>query len=242
MRPGGVLRYLIAISVAVCLGGCGDPLADFPRLSEADIPEEETRLEIVPTEQEAEGGFFSRFVKTENGGEAAGDDVMDISLSAPGAGPRAMLPYGKVARACKLRKSAMGKKVAQYPEKRPRHILYDTSPGKSGLRTFYLTGLGGDCALQFTASMAIFGSVEMHEQLRYGLPSSVQPYSSTDKAYEKLKSRVCAVPRKKPCARKIGRLERDTVFLSVYENFGANQRWSDLLLHKGRLVAQDIKG
>ena len=97
------------------------------------------------------------------------------------------------------------------------------------------------CARQFTAAMAVFGSVEMHEQLRYGLPAEVQPYSDTDKAYEKLKRRVCNKPRRKPCGGRIGQMAKDTVFLSVYERFGGNSQWMNILLHGGDIVAQDRK-
>ncbi len=161
---------------------------------------------------------------------------------APGNSQNIRLPYGRIASVCELSERSMGKKVAQYPERRPRHKLYDSDPGNTVPHTFYLTGFADGCARQFTASLAVFGSVGMHEQLRYGLPAEVQPYSDTDRAYEKVKARVCGVPRRKPCGNKLGRLENDTVFLSIYENFGDNQRWSNLLLHGGKLMAQDIKG
>jgi hypothetical protein len=69
----------------------------------------------------------------------------------------------------------------------------------------------------------------------------VQPYSDTDKAYETLKSRICKVPRRKPCGSRIGRLEKDTVFVSVYERFGSNAHWKNLLLHDGAVLALDRK-
>ncbi len=156
--------------------------------------------------------------------------------------PGTVLPYGRVARICDLPKRAMGKRIAQFPERRPHHKLYDSVPGSTSPHTFFLTGFEDGCARQFTASLAVFGTIEMHEQLRYGLPAEVMPYSKTDKSYEKLKSKVCRVPRKKPCGAKRGKLENDTVFLSIYERFGSNARWSNLLLHEGRILAQDIKG
>jgi hypothetical protein len=173
--------------------------------------------------------------------------IFGISAAKPAASaseipPGTILPYGKLARVCGLPKRDMGKKVEQFPESRPKHQIYDSAPSASGPRTFYVTGFDDGCARQFTASLAMFGSVVMHEQLRYGLPSEVQPYSDTDKAYEKLKSRVCNVPRKKPCGSKVSRMERNTVFLSIYERFGSNSRWKNLLLHDGEVLAQDIKG
>lgn len=50
------------------------------------------------------------------------------------------------------------------------------------------------------------------------------------------------MPRREPCGARIKRLERDTVFLSIYERFGDNARWKNLLLHNGDLLAQDVKG
>lgn len=155
--------------------------------------------------------------------------------------PGTSLPYGTVARVCGLRTGDMGKRIAHYPERRPRHVIYDSAPGTTGPHSFYVTGFGDGCARQFTASLAMFGPVALHEQLRYGLPAEVQPYSDTDKAYEKLKSRLCGVPRRKPCGARISRLERDTVFISVYERFGSNPSWKNLLLHDGEVIAVDLK-
>lgn len=153
-----------------------------------------------------------------------------------------VLPYGEVKRICGLRERQMGKVVAQYPDRRPIHKVYDSDPGNTAPHTFYVTGFDDGCARQFTASLAMFGSVEMHERLRYGLPAKVQPYSATDDAYEKVKSRVCRVPRKKPCGARVGRLSDTTVFLSIYERFGDNAEWKNLLLHSGEMVAKDKKG
>jgi hypothetical protein len=155
--------------------------------------------------------------------------------------PGTSLPYGRVARVCGLAKRDLGKEIARYPEKSPRHRIYDSDPGNTSPHSFFITGFDDGCARQFTASLALFGPVAMHEQLRYGLPSDVQPYSDTDKAYEKLKSRVCGVPRQKPCGPKLARLDRNTVFVSIYERFGSNPNWTNLLLHKGKVMAQDKK-
>ena len=153
----------------------------------------------------------------------------------------ARLPYGTIKRICGLTKRQMGKKIAQYPERRPVHVLYDSDPKSTEPRSFYLTGFGDGCARQFTAALAVFGSVGMHELLRYGLPAEVQPYSDTDKAYERLKRKVCGKPKRKPCGSKISLLEKDTVFLSVYERFEGNAQWINLLLHRGKMVAHDKK-
>lgn len=152
------------------------------------------------------------------------------------------LPYGQVARICGVPKSKLGKRVEQFPEKRAKYALYDSQPGSTALRTFFLTGFDDGCARQFSAAVAVLASASLHEQLRYGLPAEVQPYSDTDKAYEDLKVRVCKVPRRKPCGSRIGRLENNTVFVSIYERFGGNAQWSNLLVYDGALLAQDKKG
>ncbi|MGK7652006.1 hypothetical protein ACSQ76_06200 [Roseovarius sp. B08] len=156
--------------------------------------------------------------------------------------PGTVLPYGRVARVCGMSDRQMGRRVETYPERRGTYALYDSSPGSTALRTFYLTGFDDGCARQFSAAVAVLAGAESHEQLRYGLPAEVHPYSTTDKAYEDLKSRVCRVGRGKPCGNRIGRLENDTVFVSIYERFGSNAQWNTVLVHDGDVLAQDRKG
>jgi hypothetical protein len=156
--------------------------------------------------------------------------------------PGTVLPYGKVARICGLSDRQMGERVETYPERRGTYALYDSAPQSTALRTFYLTGFDDGCARQFSAAVAVLAGADAHEQLRYGLPAEVHPYSTTDKAYEDLKARVCRVGRGKPCGKRIGRLERDTVFVSIYERFGSNAQWHTVLVHGGDVLAQDRKG
>ena len=153
-----------------------------------------------------------------------------------------VLPYGRLAVICDVPTHQMGEKIAAFPEGRGTFGIYDSDPGNTAAHTFYLTGFADGCARQFTASLAVFGSVKMHEKLRYGLPAEVQPYSDTDKAYEMLKAQVCEVPKRAPCGDRISRLERDTVFVSIYERFGDNAHWKNVLLHDGTVLAQDLKG
>lgn len=192
----------------------------------------------APELPDDKGGLWGLFA----GGGTGQATVTEAALVTPEISRGTVLPYGRIAKVCGMPKKAMGKVVAKFPETRPQHLLYDSAPGNTAPHSFYLTGFKDGCPRQFTASVALFGSVGMHEQLRYGLPAEIQPYSDTDKAYEKVKSRVCGVARKKPCGGKINRLKSNTVFLSIYENFGGNERWSNLLLHGGQLLAQDIKG
>jgi hypothetical protein len=149
---------------------------------------------------------------------------------------------GSVARVCDFRKKDLGKQVAKFPERGSGYKLYDSIPGSAVPRPFYVTGFKDGCARTFTAALAIFGSPTLHEQLRYGLPSKVQPYSTTDQAYEGIKRSVCGVGKRKPCGAKVKLLEKDTVFISIYDRIGSNSKWSNILLHKGVLLAADRKG
>ena len=152
------------------------------------------------------------------------------------------LPYGQIARVCNVPRRKLGKKIEGYPERRSTYDLYDSDPNASSARTFYLTGFDDGCARQFTAALVIFGSPESYEQIHYGPSGEAQPILDTDKAYERVKRRVCGVRKGKPCGSKMRRLERDTVFVSVYERFGSNPRWKNILLHDGEVVAMDMKG
>mgnify|MGYP001061018003 CR=1 FL=1 len=152
-----------------------------------------------------------------------------------------VLPYGTLARVCDVPNRQLGTRVERYPEARSTYAIYDSQPGTTSPHTFYVTGFDDGCARQFTAALAMFGSPETHEQLRYGLPAKVQPFSETDAAYEVVKSRVCRVGRGKPCGSAMSRLARNTVFVSVYERFGSNPVWKTILLHDGKVVETDIR-
>ena len=151
------------------------------------------------------------------------------------------LPSGAVARVCDLPGGRLGKQVEKFPVRGRGYKLIDSNPGSSAPRPFYVTGFDDNCARTFTAALALFGSPTMHEQLRYGLPSKVQPYSLTDKAYEGIKRSVCGVGKNKACGAKINNLEKNTVFISTYDRIGSNASWSNILLHDGWVVAADRK-
>ena len=163
-----------------------------------------------------------------------GPDARDVALGT-------VLPFGEIARVCDAKARDMGKVVARAARKGIGYAMYDSAPDTPTPRTFYVTGFDDNCPRQFTAALALFGEPVMHEQLRYGLPARDFPYSDTDKAYEDVKARVCRVGRKKPCGLRIDRLEKTTTFVSVYENFGENARWNDILLHDGEVVAAALK-
>ncbi len=187
----------------------------------------------APKAKPRNGGLFGfgRKPKTPKGGAP---DYQQV-------GPNVVLPYGEIAQLCGVPIGKLGKKVAKYPETGRGFVIYDSDPDSTDPRNFYVTGFDDGCARQFTAALVMFGAASMHELLRYGLPAEVHPYSATDKAYEKIKRRICGVGRNKPCGEKIAEVEKTTVFVSVYERFGSNPRWKTILLHDGALVATDIK-
>jgi hypothetical protein len=152
------------------------------------------------------------------------------------------LPPGMVARVCDLPGGRLGKEIEKFPTRGRGYKLIDSKPGSSGTRPFYVTGFDDNCARTFTAALALFGSPTMHEQLRYGLPSKVQPYSLTDQAYEGIKRSVCGASKNKPCGEKITKLEKNTVFISMYDRIGSNASWSNILIHDGWVLAADRKG
>ncbi|SHL16946.1 hypothetical protein SAMN05444414_106153 [Roseovarius marisflavi] len=200
-------------------------------------PKPDTRIALAETlkPETPKGGGFLSFLRPATPTAAASTSDSEIA-------PGTVLPYGQAARICGLAPRDMGKRVQQYPEKRPVYALYDSDPRDAGPHSFYITGFDDGCAQQFTASLVMFGSVGLHEQLRYGLPAKVQPYSDTDKAYETIKSKVCRVGRKTPCGASLSRLERNTVFITIYKNFGGNTEWSEMLLHDRKMIALSHKG
>lgn len=163
-----------------------------------------------------------------------GPDARDVAVGT-------ILPFGEIARVCEANPRVLATLVERAARKGTGYNLYDSAPDSAAPRTFYVTGFSDKCPRQFTASLALFGTPEFHEQLRYGLPATEYPYSTTDKAYEKVKTKVCNAGRNKPCGSRISRLEKTTAFVSVYENFGENARWADLLLHDGAVLAAALK-
>lgn len=192
-----------------------------------DIPQAAPQAQVSETKRR---GLFGGG----RAGRASGPDMLDVPLGA-------VMPYGAIARVCDAGRGQLGTKIDKAPARGNGFTLYDSNPQSTVARTFYVTGFTDGCPRQFTAALAMFGAPSMHEQLRYGQPSDEYPYSDTDKAYEKIKSQICRVGKRKPCGKAISRLERDTVFISTYEHFGNNARWSDILLHDGQVMAAAIK-
>ena len=257
-------RWLL-VPVFAALAGCGDPLAGIERMSETeDIPLDDA-TNALPTEEELNNDtpIFAGLFRGARSDSAAEDvrgndnparaaaqrtggvlgaprltrnapDAQDVPLGT-------VLPFGQIARVCDAKGKNLGTLVEQAARRGARYKLYDSVPNSSAPRTFYVQGFKDNCPRQFTAALALFGTPEMHEQLRYGLPAKDYPYSTTDKAYEVIKAQVCGVARSKPCGPRISRLEQTTVFVSAYENFTQNARWADMLLHRGNVLAASLK-
>ncbi|WP_323771671.1 hypothetical protein [Antarctobacter sp.] len=245
----------LGLSLGLMLAGCGDPLSEVPRYSDVPLADDTGQADALApdtprtpvTGDAPQRGLLGIF------GARAAAATGDGGADAPGPAPRpgapdarevplgVKLPYGQLARVCGEPKRKLGKQIEGYPAKGSKYVLYDSAPGTTAPRSFYLTGFKDRCARQFTAALVIFGAPESYEQLHYGPSGAELPVSSTDAAYEKVKSRVCRVRKGKPCGSKMRTLARDTVFVSVYERFGSNPRWKNILLHDGEVVAVDLK-
>ena len=157
------------------------------------------------------------------------------ALATPAVLPIGDLPFGTVVKACGVNRRAMGTEVARHSETGFR--IFDTDASGTAPRTQYLVGFKDGCPRQFTASLALFGSPDVHEATRYN-DSNSKPYSETDEAYETIKNRVCRVRRGEHCAdNKIKQLNRQAAFVSVYQSFGVPGPWVEMFLNRGQLAA-----
>lgn len=208
-------------------GGAGKA-APAAKVQKASLtPEPASPRDTLP---EKRGGLFGGGF----GGHARGGIALRDAL------PGEVMPYGVVARACHVKRADMGTPISKYPDKGARYRIYDSAPGVRAPHTFYITGFKDGCARQTTAALAMFGTASMYESLRYGLPKQARaPEKATDRSYEKVKARVCNVRRTQPCGKKLSKLERDTVFLSFYDRFQGAQRWTNILISDGALLAID---
>ncbi len=212
-----------------------DPVEEAKVETEANVqlasltPEEQ-----LPKPETKRSGLFSRGEQKQTLPRRQASNSPDVPYGI-------VLEFGTVGRVCEARSKPLGAKIETSGNRGQTYTLYDSVPGATGPRTFYVTGFSDKCPRQFTAALALFGAPQMHEQLRYGRPAVTYPYSETDRAYENIKSRVCGVGPRKPCGSKIDRLSRDTVFISTYERFTDNGRWADLLVHDGQVVATSVK-
>lgn len=205
-------------------GSKSDSAADAP-------PQDEVKLASLDPAQPAKPA--TPLLRNPRKSAPSGPDAAEVPFGT-------VLPYGKVVRVCGVSTSSLGKQIDGYPKNRAKYKLYDSLPGTIAPHSFYITGFEDGCARLVTAALVVFGDVEMHEQLRYSTQSKL-PYSTTDKAYDKLKSSVCGVGKGKPCGANLGTIQKGTVFVSLYERFEDNPKWANMLLHDGWVLAMDLK-
>lgn len=149
------------------------------------------------------------------------------------------LPFGEVARVCDVKGNDLGREL---PETAARgYRLYDSRPGGSGPRAFYITGFADGCPRQLTAANVLFATPSTYERLHYGPGGENLPRAGTDAAYEKIKAQVCGTGRGKPCGRRLSRLDRSTFFVSAYRRLGETTRWTEALVHDGTVAAVAMK-
>ena len=179
-------------------------------------------------------GLFQRLTNRsiEKPKARAGLDAQDVPYGT-------VLPYGTVARVCEARRQPLGRKVESAPAS--GYKLYDSNPGSSGTRTFYITGFDDDCPRQLSAAHVLLGEPSLYEQLHYGPTGQHLTYGATDQAYEQVKSRVCGVRMGKPCGSKMRQLEKGTLFVNSYERIDDNKSWSELLVHDSAVIASSFK-
>ena len=151
----------------------------------------------------------------------------------------ATVPFGTVARVC----DATGKPLGQLVEEAGdgAYQIYDSGPETMDLRKFYLTGLSDGCPRQFVAATAIFGTPTKYEELHLAEGAPEFQYAATDAAYDDIKLRICGAAPGETCGRKMKKLERNTLFVSAYDLTGEAERWTDILIHDGAVVATALK-
>ncbi|NCO20840.1 MAG: hypothetical protein GW905_02245 [Rhodobacterales bacterium] len=198
-----------------------------------------------PTEPPRRGlfGLFGAVRAADPESAISGAASATPATSVPLRDVTAVLPFGQVATVCGVAARDLGDPVAQSPrDGRAQWQLYDSAPSSTGPRTQYVTGFRDRCARQITGAMVLFGSADVHETTRYAR-TNTQPYTSTDDAYETVKSRLCGVRQGVPCpSDRTGRLEKAVSFVTVYPAFGSTGEWYELLLVDGRLEAAAMSG
>ncbi len=176
------------------------------------------------------GGFWSGL--SSGSASPSDDDSLDVTFGT-------VLPYGEVGRVCDARGKPLGRKVENASAS--RYKLFDSTPNATGQRTYYITGFSDGCPRQLTAAHVLLGAPSFYELLHYGPAGAHLPVGETDRAYEKVKAQVCGARKGKPCGSKMQSLERTTFFVNAYERMKDNTRWSELLVHQGRVVASTMK-
>ncbi|OWU84596.1 hypothetical protein ATO6_13090 [Oceanicola sp. 22II-s10i] len=266
-----MFRAAAVVTLCLFAAGCGGPLDNVTRLSEVDLPEDQASVSVVSdAAQDAArpGGLLGLFKRDDASAGAdgsaaatpeaeAGDDTVEVAAASGGgffglfrggggaaasemaeAGPAA---FGTVVKECGVGRGEMGRQVESYPSRFPKYRLYDSEPGNAAPHAFYVTGFSDGCPRQVIGALGVFGGVQMHELMRYSTGSGDGAWGRVDKAYEIVKARVCGVVSGTPCGSRVAQLERGTVFLTMYESFSDRSRWTNVLLHDGKVEAFELQ-
>jgi hypothetical protein len=96
--------------------------------------------------------------------------------------------------------------------------------------------------VKFTAAVAMFGDLELHEIMRYSVSASSMPYSETDVAYEVLKGRKCSVKKGVACGeKKMKSFSKSTALLTLYKSLDGSGEWAEVLLYNGAIYASSVR-
>lgn len=150
-------------------------------------------------------------------------------------------PLGVPVKVCGISKKAMGTKIEGYPAKGSKLYLYDSNIKTKAPHDFYITGFSDNCARKFTAAVAMFGDLQLHEIMRYDVKPKSVPYSETDMAYEVIKGQKCNVKKGVACGEKrMKSLAKSTALVTLYGAFGGVGEWAEVLLHNGKIRATHL--
>ena len=224
-RRGGLIGLLRRAIPAP--GGNSDPASG---TEEPATPVVLAALDGSAAETPAAASGFSLFSRAS--APRTGPDARDVPYGT-------VLPFGEVARVCEARRKPIGRKIESATVR--RYKLYDSDPGSLAPRTFYITGFKDDCPRQLTAINVLFGAASFYELLHYGPGGGHMAYGETDRAYEKVKGRVCGVRKGRPCGSKIGQLEKSTFFVNSYLHHAGTGQWAEMLIHDGAILAAALK-
>ncbi|MEY8095956.1 hypothetical protein AB9F29_00865 [Falsihalocynthiibacter sp. S25ZX9] len=223
-------------AMIIFLAGCQ---ATTTPVQESDAPDQEittiSQLEGAPSGAKTslvadpnEQSFFSRL-----SGNKANNAEATIAT-----GPA---PLGVAVKACGISKRAMGTKIEGYPAKGSKLFLYDSNPSTKAPHDFYITGFSDNCPRKFTAAVAMFGDLQLHEIMRYEVKEKSVPYSDTDMAYEVIKGQKCNVGKGVACGeKKMNTLAKSTALVTLYGAFGGVGEWAEVLLHNGKIRASTL--
>ena len=116
------------------------------------------------------------------------------------------------------------------------YALYDTASGSAAARTFYITGFADGCPRQLTAANVLLGAPSLYEQLHYGRAAKTWPSPRPTQPMKRSKRRSVARARANPAERRSASWT-EHVFVSAYDSFGNSNRWTELLVHDGAVLA-----